>query len=114
MVSAMHTTSTAAVFLLSLSSLLAAQIKVESETVQRVTTQIVYRNSEPPVSYRINYGPLKWRNEYGGALEGAIGGQFRLARAPGRFDTNAALSRGHRSRPTLLPRDHAARPRPGS
>jgi hypothetical protein len=89
----MYTTSAAAAFLLASSSTLAAQIKVE--TLQRVTTQVVYRNSEPRVSYSINYGSLTWRDEYGRELDGEYGVDFRLGSgAWAELNTNAALSMG--------------------
>lgn len=93
MMSAMFTTSIAAAVLLALSSSLTAQIKVE--TLQRVTTQVVYRNSEPPVSYSIDYGSLKWRTEYGRQLEDHYEVDFRLGTgAWAELNTTAALSLG--------------------
>lgn len=91
----MTTTSTAAAVLFAWSAALAAQIKVETETLHRVTTRIAYRNSEPRVSYRIAYGTLKWRNEYASVLEAAGTSHFRLGTGPwAELDTNAVLTMG--------------------
>lgn len=93
MMSAMNTTSIATAFLLALSSTLFAQIEVE--TLQRVTTQVVYRNSEPPVSYSIDYGSLNWRKDYASELEGQYEVDFRLGTgAWAELNTNAVLSLG--------------------